>query len=123
MVYAAGTYAVTVFDYQGCFASDSIEIIVSLPMAALGNDTLLCGTINYPLHTATSFGLYHWNNNTTNSTLIIHSPGTYSVSVTDQYGCPASDTIAITNSDPHIYLGIDSIICIYTQHNRNFCTT
>ncbi|MEI7801985.1 MAG: hypothetical protein WCI97_05035, partial [Bacteroidota bacterium] len=112
MVYGAGSYSVTVFDFQGCFASDTIEVIVSEPKADLGNDTLLCGTINYTLNTGNSFSVYHWNNNSANSTLTIHAPGTYSVSVTDQYGCTANDAIVITNSDPHVAIGNDTLICI-----------
>ncbi len=114
MVYGAGTFSVTVFDYQGCFARDTILVFVSLPNADLGNDTLLCGAVNYTLHTSVPFSQYHWSNNSSNSTLHIQTTGTYAVSVTDQYGCPDSDTVVITNSNPYIELGGDTLICIYT---------
>ncbi|MEI7803442.1 MAG: gliding motility-associated C-terminal domain-containing protein, partial [Bacteroidota bacterium] len=115
MVYSAGTYSVTVFDFQGCYASDTIVVSVSQPEVDLGNDTLLCGTINYILNAGGGFAQYHWSTNSTNSTLPISVTGTYAVSVTDQIGCKAADTVNIFNSDPHIELGNDTTICIHTS--------
>ncbi len=114
MVYGAGAYSVLVFDMQGCFARDTILVFVSTPEPDLGSDTLLCGTINHTLNTSVNFSQYHWNNNSTASGLNITTTGTYTVTVTDQYGCTGSDTIVVTNSNPQIELGTDTTICIHS---------
>lgn len=79
-----------------CSAYDTIEIqVISTPEFDLGNDTLICEGDNLLLKPGVS-GSYSWNNGSSEPTLVVNSPGTYSVFIQNQCGSQ-SDTIQIGN--------------------------
>ena len=115
LINTGGSYSVTVKDTFGCLTIDSIIISLSTPAINIGADTLFCGAFNYSITAGSGFANYHWQNNSSNSTYIITSAGLYSVTVTDIYGCSASDAITILNNLPQVSIGNDTIICINTS--------
>jgi len=106
-----GIYTVTVTSPGGCSSADSKVISISDPVIHLGNDTLVCGPLNYQLNAGSGFTSYTWQNNSHLQTFTVTSVGEYFVSAVNSYGCPASDTIQIQNSNPIVNIGSDTIIC------------
>ena len=99
----AGNYSVTITDSLG------IDSVFSL---ILGQPPLLVATINPPTHVScfngydgtatvvpsggTSPYTYNWSNGTNNISATSLSSGNYSVTVTDNFGCTASNSVIIT---------------------------
>lgn len=100
------TYSVTGYDVNNNSATASINIIVyPNPNVNLGNDTaichgpFICDVSNY------GYSSYSWNiPGYDNSPLIINQTGIYSITVTDNNGCSASDSIIVIVYDLDINL-------------------
>ncbi|HBF89053.1 MAG TPA: hypothetical protein DDX39_10465, partial [Bacteroidales bacterium] len=100
----AGTYFVTATDSKGCTDTASVNIYeptsIALVMSSVDEN---CGQANGEGSVLVSGGTspysYSWNGGTTatSSTTIGLSQGTYTVNVTDDNGCTASNTVSITN--------------------------
>ncbi len=112
-VSTTGTWFVSVTDNKGCSNNDTINIIVnSNPVVDLGPDTIFCGTHLY-LNAGSGFANYNWNNGLSfNPILDVVQTGAYTVVITDQNQCTASDNISVTvNQPPVVNLGNDLIVC------------
>jgi hypothetical protein len=83
---------------------DSLLLEVQNPVVNLGSDTSICAHDNISLDAGT-FSVYNWSTGGFSQTEDIDSVGTgigsvdVWVTVEDQYGCEASDTITITFED------------------------
>lgn len=95
----AGKYAVKITDNQGySIVSDTVTIDVDdfSTTARLGADTTLCkGNSIGLVSCASEAKQYKWNTGDTTATLTIENAGTYSVVVTDEGGCSATDEIQV----------------------------
>ena len=108
----AGTYSVTVTDANGCIGRDSVEITEKpLPVIVLGNDTAFCegSTFSLVLDAGNPGSSYSWNGGAANTrTFTATQAGTYTVNVTDVYGCSSNADIRIDELDaPVVNLGAD----------------
>jgi len=108
----AGTYTVTVTDANGCVNSDSTVITeVPLPIVDLGNDTAFCAgsAFSLVLNAQNPGASYSWNGGVaTTQTFLATQPGTYTVNVTDVYGCSQTHSIEIGSmAVPTVNLGND----------------
>jgi len=100
----AGTYIVTVTDANGCAQGQTINI--TQPASALtssinGQSNVNCAGSATGSATITGVGgtpgyTYLWNDGQTTSTITGLTAGTYSVTVTDNNGCTATQSVAIT---------------------------
>jgi PKD repeat protein len=89
------TVSVTVTNSDGCTAVDEIVISVGMPpMVDLGADTTNCDSLT--LDAGNPGATYLWNTGATGQTLSVTTPGPYSVTVTDQFGCSNSDDVNVT---------------------------
>jgi gliding motility-associated-like protein len=108
----AGLYTLTVSDADGCFASASTQ--VSQPAALsinIGNDTTLCTLSEVNISAPVGFTSYTWSNGFSGPTISTISNGIFSVTVTDNNGCTASDALSIQLSSAiNLDLGGDTII-------------
>ena len=96
----SGTYAVTVTNAQGCSDDDQIQVTINnSPLVDLGQDTSVCAGSPYILDAGNSGANFAWSNAGTSQQQLISAPGTYSVTVTDQNGCTAGDTMVFGNYD------------------------
>jgi len=105
---SAGTYTITVTDFNGCVASSTT--IVSAPAPPVvsqssiqnikcnGNNT---GAISVSVSGGTTPFTYVWNPNvSTTSSATGLSAGTYTITVTDFYACTSSIAIILTQPTP-----------------------
>lgn len=98
----AGNYTLTVTDNNGCSDIDYFEI----PYSALATitDTVIqstscytCsdGSIDITVNTGTSV-TYLWSNSATTEDIYNLTQGSYSVTITDSYGCTLTDAFTVT---------------------------
>src|SRR5690606_11975692 len=102
-VTTADTFTVTVTGENGCnaTASETISLDVSLPTAAIANESLeiSCNITSLTL-TASGGVSYSWSNGSTvvgtSAALEVSAAGTYTVTVTGENGCIATASETIT---------------------------
>ena len=76
----------------------------------LGDDVQICGD-TYLIKADTNFVSYLWSNGSTKKDAIVNETGAYTLTVTDKFGCSATNDIEITlNPIPTIDLGKDLIV-------------
>jgi hypothetical protein len=97
---------------SGCVGVDTATVMANpVPVINLGNDGYFCGT-DATLDAGNPGSTYAWSTADTTQTVLVNTNGTYSVDVTNSFGCRASDTVAITFTPfPTINLGADTTAC------------
>lgn len=98
-IYGPGTYSVEVKTLAGCIGMDSIVVISGFkPSVIISGQTSMCPGDSVVLIATGTFGQnpgsgitkFDWNTGDTTQSIIVHTPGTYSVAVLNGDGC--SDT-------------------------------
>lgn len=129
MVSEAGQYVVEVTDDNGCQASASREVAVQSPVVTIthhggmSGNVGLCGGDEVELH-AEPIGAnpfqYMWSTSATGTSIQVNSPGTYQITVVDNFGCSATDDIqVIVSAAPSVNIAVldnsgipgDSVVC------------
>ncbi len=108
------TVVLRVEDVNGCFTQDSAfvnELEIAIP--DLGDNKSICEFENIILSPGTPHDLkYLWSNADTTSQITVDSEGGYKVTVSNDLGCSASDSVFVKkNLLPNISLENDSTIC------------
>lgn len=80
--------------------------VLPSPVLQLGDDQILSEGDSIELY-AGLFPEYSWSTGDSSSMITVSTPGTYSVTVTDEYGCQASDQIVISGEHE---LGFTNIV-------------
>lgn len=119
-VAAPGIYWVEVTTPAGCITSDTLIYTVNpLPFGVFGSDTTVCGI--YLLDAGNPGSEYVWNTGDTTQILAIHQSGTYSVTITNSFGCIALDTIIIfATPGLSVDLGLDQVSCTPVSLDAGF---
>ena len=102
---ASGNYALSVTDANGCianFGSIFLDNKNNIVTPVLGNGGNLCPGQKIILDPG-NFASYKWQDNSTSSTYTVNSAGTYSVTVTDGYGCTGFASVTIGDLCSDIY--------------------
>lgn len=114
----AGTYIVTVYDANGCEATDSVTltepsaIVVNLTATEDDCHPELTGGITTAVSGGTPPYAYLWSDNSTAADLDSVAEGTYTVTVTDDSGCSITATEIVTYDPPlSVDLGPDQTVC------------
>lgn len=114
---AAGTYSVTVTDYNGCNVSES-AIVNEAPAIVISASTVnpACGTSDGEISVAVSGGTspysYLWNNSSTTQTITGLSAGSYSLTVTDANGCTQASSVSLSNTGaPTLSVSVTDVLC------------
>ena len=95
----AGTYTIDIKDNQGCTISRQATInAVPPPVVDLGLDVITCNGTPVLLNAGAGFSSYKWSDNSTGSSLVVNTSGSYSVVVTDGNGCTATDDVVVNIS-------------------------
>lgn len=102
---SAGKYGITITDSNGCVFSDSVLLSNhdTLKANILGNDISCKGLCDGSVSISPSggFGNYSilWSNTDTNLTISNLCAGNFSVSITDDLGCTATDSFLVEEPD------------------------
>jgi hypothetical protein len=124
----SGKYWVTAeVNFGGCFTTDTLNVEMKWPAFSLGNDTILCPgeSITYTIEGFTNNETFFWtpDSNATNSYSITPthlSLNTISLTITDELGCSATDSVVVFGYDANIIdceglivanAGDDMVIC------------
>lgn len=113
LVNSSGTYSVQVFN-SCSLEADTIVVTVndSPPQVDLPAQLNLCQGLSVTLDAAISGVNYLWNDNSQNQQLLVNTPGTYSVTVSNSCGTDADTTVIIDGGPaPSVALGNDVQIC------------
>ena len=109
-----GIYSVTVTGANDCTASDSKTVTVTDQLSIdLGEDMDVCADdLPIIIDAGSGFAGYEWSNGEETQSIIVEAPGTYSVVVTDESACTATDSKLITVFDnPTVDLGETTELC------------
>ena len=90
-----GTYVLTAFGPNGC--SDAAEVVVTVNEAPSGSlmldgNAILCPGESLEISAQANNG-YAWSNNQTTQSIVVTSPGTYSVLLTGLNGCTTNSEV------------------------------
>ena len=121
--FAAGTYGVTVQDVNGCDEAFTIEVVDPAPLTLQTTPTdVSCNGQNDGMGNALPDGghgtyTYEWSDGQTTATAEGLSPGDYSVTVTDRFGCAIEQQITIDEPPPSdlTLVGTTNPICFGEQ--------
>lgn len=126
---ASGNISVSA-DNQGCLGTPQIlgVTIAPNPVVDLGQDTSICEDQIIILDAGNSGSNYTWSNSSTAQTITVDasmlSPGSvyiYEVTVTNSYGCSASDAISIeVIVCSNINEGEDAYVKVYPNPAQNY---
>jgi len=92
----AGTYQIIISDDNSCNINADLEIPEQdAPEVDLGGNVALCigGTTTL---SAGEHSTYSWSNGANGPTINVSTPGTFSVTVTNQQGCEGTDAVEVT---------------------------
>lgn len=108
----AGIYTVYVTNQCGTGSAQIVVTEGETPLVDLGNDTMLCANDTLVLSASIVNGLYTWQDNSTNDSMVVTSPGIYQLQVQNECGM-ASDQITVSYQSPlqPIDFGPDLQIC------------
>jgi len=107
-------YIVTVTNNNGCFDTDTVIVNVNaLPIASAGTDQTICLNGSATL-TASGGSNYVWDDGQITATITVSptTTTTYTVVVTDNNGCYASDQVVVT---------IDGAVVLNISSNDTIC--
>jgi len=126
----AGSYDVLVTDANGC--TGTLTVLVTQPSALVGvsgvaND-ILChgaatGSISAQGTGGTGVYTYLWNNGSTTATLSGVPAGIYSVTVSDNNGCSASQSWTLSQPTPITLQSTNTNILCYGQTSGSISTS
>jgi large repetitive protein len=117
-VTTAGNYTVQVTNASGCQSASSTAIVVTvnalpaMPVITAGGPTTFCAGGSVTL-TSSPETDYLWSNAATTPGIIVTSPGSYSVRVTNANGCQSAISAFVTvsiNALPIVNAGSDATI-------------
>ncbi len=121
---SAGTYTVTVTDFNGCTTTASATVTEPDPLTANAVATPeTCnedddGSIDLSVSGGTTPYGYSWSNGATTEDISGLSAGTYTVTVTDFNGCTTTASATVTEPDP-LEIESDAIIVDATCNVQN----
>jgi len=114
-IYNSGTYQVTVTNSSGCSGIATRTITFNpVPHDSISTTgpVSFCQGGFVGLNAGQGFASYHWSNNATTDTIIVNSTGTYTVTVSNNYGCTGTASVAVTvNSSPIITTTHTNVNC------------
>ncbi|MDX1912878.1 MAG: esterase-like activity of phytase family protein, partial [Saprospiraceae bacterium] len=92
----SGVYSVQVTLVTGCSDTDTVELQVNpVPTVELGADTTICEGQTLGLDAGNTGATYSWSNGATSQDISVGTESVYAVTVTNPFGCTATDDILV----------------------------
>ncbi len=112
-VSASGNFVVTVTDANGCVNSTSATVTVHAnPVPVITGPAAICEDQSAVLNAGGGYVQYQWSNGMTTAVQSVNIAGSYSVIVTDAYGCTGSAIFDLSvNPLPLVSISGDLDIC------------
>ncbi len=114
IVNTAGSYSVSVTNASGCNGTGSITTNISsnLTPAISGNLSICSGSTNI-IDAGVGYTTYNWSTGATTQTIIVSTPGTFTVIVSNGAGCTGSASVTTSiNSIPSPPITGNTSFCI-----------
>ena len=93
----SGVYTVTATNFNGCSATDEIEVgTIAPPVPNITGDLEFCEGENTTLSVANNFIVIKWSNNSTAASINVETGDTYTVTVTNANACTGTDEVTVT---------------------------
>lgn len=113
VVSEAGVYTLTITDEHGCTATASFEMTMApVPEVSLGTDIDVCENSEAEINAGEGYAWYNWSTGETTQSIMVSAAGEYSVTVFNEYGCEASDTIAVSILAAPTFAISDTSACV-----------
>lgn len=117
-----GIYTVTVTTNFGCTATATYSYTAPPPVNVnIDSSGVLCSGNSVTLNAGAGFATYLWDDNSSNQTRTITTPGTYYVTVTNAQGCKGSDTITV-NQNTSVVADFSVAVHLGCQRDTIFLT-
>ena len=111
-----GTYILTVEDQNGCTNETDTELeLHEVQVNITANNNAICNYEPVTLYASEGWSSYIWSTGENTQSIVVSNPDSYSVTVTDAYGCTGSDVININSS----YLEIKAYLITHTCEGEN----
>jgi len=112
-VNSTAIYSVDVTNIFGCSASDNVNIIANpAPIVDLGDDVNFCDGGSVVFDVTSPLSTYLWSTGATTASITVTEEGTYTVAVTNNFGCAETDEVEVTiDASPVVDLGEDIGLC------------
>lgn len=109
----SGNYSVTVTNANGCTGVDDfLANIPAAPLVTIGGDNPICQGETATLTATPGFASYVWSNGASNNSIQVTQSGTYEVTVSDNFGCTATDAFSLSVQPvPNPVISGPSAIC------------
>ncbi len=102
-VSASGLYSVTVYDAAGCEGTQLLGVLVAPEISvSIDGETVICHGEGGNLSGTDGFTGYQWSTGLESKDLYVTQTGTYTLVVTDDFGCTASSSVDVTIADPFV---------------------
>jgi PKD repeat protein len=113
LISSPGLYTVTLTYGLGCFTVAPAAVsYYATPVVNLGPNVSVCAGSSAVLNAGTGFGSYLWSTGSTNNSISVSMPGTYSVTVVDANGCSGNGSTTLANNAlPVVNLGPNISVC------------
>ncbi|MCB9274756.1 MAG: gliding motility-associated C-terminal domain-containing protein [Lewinellaceae bacterium] len=93
----AGPYALTVTDANGCVGSGQVSVTEDIELTPVISGALAyCPGGATTLDAGDGFQTYTWSNGSNGQSLLVQTPGSYSVTVTDASGCTGDTEVSVS---------------------------
>lgn len=110
VISTGGSYIVTVVGAYGCIGIDTVDVMVTPLPSIQFSDAFMCNTQAFVLDIGW-FNQILWSNGDTLQSVLVNTPGTYTVTVIDGSGCSMIDSVEVINTIVSVDLGNDTSLC------------
>jgi len=102
---ATGVYSVTASDGPTCATTETVNVLVyPKPQISLSNQDTLCSEQQVILNAGSGFTSYKWQDGSTEPQMVATIEGLYRVTVTDNNGCQATDSVLLKQCELLIWM-------------------
>lgn len=105
-----GTYSCTFTNSYGCTNTQSVTVNVLDTPVITGNTSFCAGSST--ILTATGGDSYFWSTGATSSSIVVNTPGTYTVTVSSSNGCSGSASVnVVQNPSVNVTISGNTVVC------------